>query len=202
MFTAMRNRMIGVGFDAWGWSVRAKAALAAFGRPRLRSLDHVTIPVHDLDVARRFYCEVLGAAYLTTVDAAALAKFGRPPAPNDGEGAYHVSLFAGGSTRLDLFLQRDGQPPLAQGHPHLAFRVPPGEMRAWQKRLERAGVPTEGPLRLGPPGHASLYFNDPSGNHLEIVCLGFADEIPIRPPQMTGLSWGAASADGARRSAR
>jgi catechol 2,3-dioxygenase-like lactoylglutathione lyase family enzyme len=192
MRNAVRNRVIGLGLDAWGWSVRAKQVLRGLGRPRLRALDHVTLPVRDLGVARRFYCEVLGAAYLTTIDAEALARFGRPAAPNGGEGAYHVSLFLGGSTRIDLFLQGTGQPPLAQGHPHLAFRVPPGDMLTWKARLEQSGVPTEGPLRLGPPGQASLYFNDPFGNHLEITCLGFADELPIRPPVLTGLAWGAA----------
>jgi len=29
-----------------------------------------------------------------------------------------------------------------------------------------------GPTRPGPPGQASFYFNDPFGNHLELVTLG------------------------------
>jgi catechol 2,3-dioxygenase-like lactoylglutathione lyase family enzyme len=95
----------------------------------------------------------------------------------------------GGSTRLDLFLQSAGQPAPTQGHPHLAFRVPPGDILDWKARLESRGIPTEGPLQLGFPGQASLYFNDPSGNHLEIVCLGFGEEIPIRPPAMARLVW-------------
>jgi catechol 2,3-dioxygenase-like lactoylglutathione lyase family enzyme len=102
----------------------------------------------------------------------------------------------GGSTRLDLFLQQAGQPPLTQGHPHLAFRVAPGLMLTWKARLEEHGVPTEGPLRLGPPGQASLYFNDPFGNHLEITCLGYTREIPVRPPTLTGLAWADARSRG------
>jgi catechol 2,3-dioxygenase-like lactoylglutathione lyase family enzyme len=189
MLNAVRNRMIGLAFDARAWSVRARRALTNLGQPALGAIDHVTLPVRDLALARHFYCDVLGACHLMTLDAEALARFGRPPAPNDGDGAYHVSLVLGGSTRLDLFLQQAGQPPLTQGHPHLAFRVAPGSMLTWKARLEERGVPTEGPLRLGPPGQASLYFNDPFGNHLEITCLGYTQEIPVRPPRLTNLAW-------------
>ncbi len=163
--------------------------MRALGRPRLACLDHVTIPVLDLDVARRFYCEVLGAAYFMTVDDETFKKHGRPPAPNGGEGAHHVSLFLGGVTRIDLFKQREGQPRPAAGHPHFAFRVSPRAMMKWKRRLEAHHVPTDGPLQLGPPGQASLYFNDPSGNHLEIVTMGFGKAIPIRPPEMSALVW-------------
>jgi catechol 2,3-dioxygenase-like lactoylglutathione lyase family enzyme len=193
MLHAIKNRLVGAAFDGWAWSVRAKRVLSALGRPRLARLDHVTIPVHDLDLARRFYCDVLGAAYLMTIDEAALREFGRPPAKNGGDGTYHHSLYLGGVTRIDLFLQASGQPPPTQGHPHFAFRVPPGDMLAWKARLEDRGIPTEGPLQLGFPGQASMYFNDPFGNHLEIVCHGFPEPIPVRPPEMVGLAWGPAA---------
>ena len=51
------------------------------------------------------------------------------------------------------------------------------------------GVPIEGPLRLGPPGQASIYFNDPFGNRLEITCFGFAGAVEERPPVSTRLVW-------------
>ncbi|MBV9946834.1 MAG: VOC family protein [Myxococcales bacterium] len=175
--------------DVWSRWLRVRRVLRLFGRPRLRALDHVTIPVHDLAAARAFYCDVLGAEYMMTIDAAALARFGRPPAPADGDGVFHVSVLLAGSTRLDLFQQRSGQPGVTQGHPHYAFRVPPRDILRWKALLEAHHVPTEGPLQLGPPGQASLYFNDPSGNHLEICCLGFSGAIPVRPPEMTGLTW-------------
>jgi catechol 2,3-dioxygenase-like lactoylglutathione lyase family enzyme len=187
----IRNKLIAMGLDTWWWAIRAWRALVSLARPQLVHLDHVTIPVRDLDVARRFYCDILGASHMMTIDEAALRKFGRPPAPNGGDGAYHHSLAFGGETRIDLFLQAAGQPPERQGHPHFAFRVPARHMMKWKARLEEKGVPTEGPLQLGPPGQASLYFNDPFGNHVEIVCLGFTAPIPIRPPELTGLAYGA-----------
>lgn len=189
MLEAARNRMIALGFNLWTWSLRVKRTLTSLGQPRLRSFDHITLPVRDLAEAQRFYCEVLGAVHLMTIDEATLKKAGHPAAENNGEGTYHVSLLLGGRTRLDLFFQGFGQPALTQRHPHLAFLVPPGDMRKWKQRLESHGIPTEGPLQLGFPGQASLYFNDPSGNHLEVVCYGFKEKIPVRPPLMTGLAW-------------
>jgi len=84
--------------------------------------------------------------------------------------------------------------PALAGHPHHAFAVPPREMLRWKKKLEDAGVPTFGPTRLGPPGQASLYFNDPFGNHLEIVTQGYLPAIPVGPPDMAALryDWGRA----------
>jgi catechol 2,3-dioxygenase-like lactoylglutathione lyase family enzyme len=105
-----------------------------------------------------------------------------------------VSVYFGGITRIDLFLQRSGQPAVTSGHPHFAFRVPPRHLLKWKLHLESHGVPTDGPLQLGPPGQASLYFNDPFGNHLELECMGFSKAIPNRPPVMANLPWGGGAA--------
>jgi catechol 2,3-dioxygenase-like lactoylglutathione lyase family enzyme len=183
----LRNKLIGLGFELWTLAVRARRVLGSIGRPRLHGIDHITIPVHDLAVARRFYCEVLGAAYLMTVDDATLQKHGRPPAADQGEGVHHISVLLGGQTRIDLFLQHKGQAGAELGHPHYAFRVPPGDMLTWKQRLHSAGVPTDGPLQLGPPGQASLYFNDPSGNHLEVTTHGFVGSVEVRAPEMRRL---------------
>ena len=37
------------------------------------------------------------------------------PAPNNGEGSHHLSIYLGGATRVDLFLQHAGQPAPALG---------------------------------------------------------------------------------------
>ena len=47
---------------------------------------------------------------------------------------------------------------------------------------------------LGPPGQASVYFDDPSGNHLEITCMGFTGEVIPGPPDLTRLRAGRARA--------
>jgi catechol 2,3-dioxygenase-like lactoylglutathione lyase family enzyme len=182
------NRLIGLAFHARIRLVRLRRVLQSFGRPRLHGVDHVTIAVTDLAEARRFYCDLLGGTLMMTIDDAALARFGRPPAPNGGEGSHHLSLYLGGATRVDLFLQHAGQPAPTIGHPHYAFQVAPGELLGWRARLAAAGVRLDGPLRLGPPGQASLYFNDPFGNHLELTCLGFTGAVEQRIPNMAALA--------------
>jgi catechol 2,3-dioxygenase-like lactoylglutathione lyase family enzyme len=182
MWTSLRKRAIGVGFKTWIWSVRARRLLGALGQPRLRGVEHFTIPVKDLAVARRFYCDVLGGALMVVIDDAALKKFGRPPAANGGEGSHHLSVYLGGATRVDLFLQQVGQAAPTLGHPHYAFGVSARDLPKWQRRLAAEGVIMDGPLQLGPPGQASIYFNDPFGNHLEITCLGYTGAVEQRPP--------------------
>ncbi len=189
MLLLIRNQMIRLAFASHTRVIRLKRAWQLRGQPRIGALDHVTIPVRDLGLARRFYCEVLGAAYAMTVDDETFRRFGRPPAPNGGEGSHHISVYLGGPTRIDLFLQSSGQPAAAAGHPHFAFHVSPRQLLKWIAILASHRVPTEGPLQLGPPGQASLYFNDPFGNHLELVCLGFSKPIPIRPPAMADIAW-------------
>ncbi len=193
MWNSLRVRLIGAGFRAWVWSLRLRRLFATVARPHLRGVDHLTIAVADLGTARRFYCDVLGGSLLMTVDDQMLARLGRPPAPDDGEGSHHLSVYLGGRTRVDLFLQHSGQPAPTIGHPHYAFAVPARELLVWRQRLVEQGVPVEGPLRLGPPGQASLYFNDPFGNHLELTCMGFAGEVEQRPPVPARLPWARAA---------
>jgi len=180
-----RNKGTGAAMVAMNVWARARHRLG-FGL-RVRGLDHVTIPCHDLRVAEDFYIGLLGARLLMRIDEAFLRRVGR--IEDADKGAVHTSAVFSGGPRIDLFIQPDGQPPPAAGHPHLAFHVPPGEVLRWRRRLNDAGVPTFGPTQLGPPGQASLYFNDPFGNHLELVTLGFVGEIPIGPPDMSTLAY-------------
>jgi len=189
MWVMVRNYMIAAGFKAWTYAVRTRRLVRSLGHPRIGRLEHITIPVRDLAEARRFYCDLLGAAFLMQVDDATFRRFGRPPAENGGQGAHHISVYFGGTTRIDLFLQERGQPDSTIGHPHFAFEVPAGHMMVWRALLDRNQVPSDGPIQLGPPGQASLYFDDPFGNHLELTCMGFTHPIPIRPPEMGYRNW-------------
>jgi catechol 2,3-dioxygenase-like lactoylglutathione lyase family enzyme len=169
-----------------GMNVWARAMHRLRPGPSLRGLDHVTFPCDDLRVAEDFYVGLLGGRVLMRVDEAFLRRVGRS---DSGPGAIHTSIVFSEGPRVDLFIQPDAHPPLRAGHPHHAFAVSPREMLQWKKRLNDAGVPTYGPTRLGPPGQASLYFNDPFGNHLEIVTHGYVPDIPIGPPDMTNLAY-------------
>jgi catechol 2,3-dioxygenase-like lactoylglutathione lyase family enzyme len=185
MIRLLRIKGTSLGMAIWNAWARWRHWLR-FG-PRLRGLDHVTVPCHDLRVAEEFYVGLLGARILIRIDEAFLRKVGRTADADSG--AVHTSVVFSGGPRLDLFVQPGGQPPLTAGHPHHAFAIAPSEMLRWRARLNDAGVPTYGPTRLGPPGQASLYFNDPSGNHLELVTRGFLPDIPIGPPDMSALKY-------------
>jgi catechol 2,3-dioxygenase-like lactoylglutathione lyase family enzyme len=154
---------------------------------RVRHVDHVTMPCRDLAVAEAFYVGVLGARVMLRVDEPFLRRVGREADANAG--AIHTSVVFDGGPRVDLFVQASGQPPVMSGHPHLALAVSPREILAWRARLNERDVPTFGPTRLGPPGQASLYFNDPFGNHLELVTQGFVPSLPVGPPDMASLSY-------------
>jgi len=150
-------------------------------------IGHLTIPVRDLDVAERFYVGLLGGTVLMRVDAEFLNLVGRPAEPR----SFHTSITYGSDTRLDLFPQPEGQPPVASAHPHVAIRVRPESLMSLVRHLRDEGIPVEGPNRLGPPGHASAYFNDPFGNHLELETFGYDGDVKIGPPNMESLvySW-------------
>ncbi|QXX74855.1 VOC family protein [Methylovirgula sp. HY1] len=189
MIRGFRNGVISFAFGATVCALRLRRVLSGLGKPRIRTVDHVTIPVHDLDAAQRFYCDLLGGALLARIDNDFFRRVGRPVYAENTQGVFHVSLLFGGATRIDLFQQNYGQAAAAQGHPHYAFRVRPRDLPKWKARLEVHGIPCDGPLQLGPPGQASLYFNDPFGNHLELECMGYAESIPARPPEMARIVW-------------
>jgi catechol 2,3-dioxygenase-like lactoylglutathione lyase family enzyme len=184
-FFKVRGAALGMGlFNVYA---RARHRFGRNGGLRVQSLDHLTIPCGDLGVAEAFYVGVLGARVLMRIDEAFLRRMGR--SGEDAARARHISLVWSGGPRVDLFEHPLGQPPLLAAHPHYAFTVAPDELPRWKARLEQRGVPTQGPTQLGPPGQASLYFNDPFGNHLELTTLGFTGTIPIGPPDMAALAY-------------
>lgn len=189
MSNAFRIAAISLAFQMRIWALRLRRRLGSFGRPRIGPLDHVTIPVHDLEEACRFYCDVLGGLLLMRIDNDFFRKVGRPAYDANAQGVFHASILFGGPTRVDLFQQNYGQAAPNQGHPHYAFRVRPADLPKWKAKLDSLGIPCDGPLQLGPPGQASLYFNDPFGNHLELATMGYKEAIPARPPEMARIAW-------------
>jgi catechol-2,3-dioxygenase len=122
---------------------------------QLLELDHFGLDVSDLERAEEFYTKVLGLEVAQ--------RFGR-----------HQVLLRCGSQMLALFERQDLPPrvtdridnPLGKGH-H-AFRVSLVDFRNAQKEFSARSIPTQGPIDWG--DHDCLYFLDPDGNLLEIVC--------------------------------
>ena len=126
----------------------------------IKSVEHVTINVSNIEQATKFYRDILGFAHLETVS----------DGPKD-----LVYFQIPGSSRLELFCYHGKAPKLAPvggdiealGYVHLAFLV--DDVDEWAKNFEAKGVPvTFGPTDLPQLGIRVCLFTDPDGNTLEI----------------------------------
>ncbi|MCB9760137.1 MAG: VOC family protein [Alphaproteobacteria bacterium] len=159
--------------------------------PPIHGFSHITLPVGDLDVAERFYVGLLGATKLRRFDRETFLRY-RPDRADEADAdnsPLHLEIRFPGTTELHLFLQRGLAPRTPAPHPHYALSVAPGDLDAFTARLRDAGVPVDGPRRLGPPGHASVYFADPFGNTLELATFGYTGEVASGAPDVSVLGW-------------
>ena len=114
----------------------------------LRGIDHVVLRVGDIDVMRRFYCEVLGATHVVY----------RPQ--------YGMSHLRIGNAMIDLVKgTRDGV-----NMDHLCLRVEPFDRDAIVAHLEKHNVAVgKITTRFGAEGNGiSIYLADPEGNTVEL----------------------------------
>jgi catechol 2,3-dioxygenase-like lactoylglutathione lyase family enzyme len=151
------------------------------------TLDHVAIPVGDAAQTRRFYSEVLG---LSLVDA---------HSGDDWDGhPWLMMVFADADGRQLALCAYRGLKRTPERVPtdarHYAFATTaPRELAAWKRRLEAAGVA----YREEDHGvQRSIYFEDPSGNILEITSAPSAKAVAeAKAEEADALveSWAAAS---------
>jgi catechol 2,3-dioxygenase-like lactoylglutathione lyase family enzyme len=161
--------------------------------PSVDAFAHLTLPVHDLDVAERFYVGLLGAKLVRRFDRETFLRV-RPDRAQEADAdnsPLHLAVAFPDAPELHLFLQRASQRPHPAPHPHIAMNVDHDELDRCVTRLREARVPIDGPRRLGPPGHASVYFADPTGNLLEFVTTEYSGAVEHGPPDVTRLVWAA-----------
>jgi catechol 2,3-dioxygenase-like lactoylglutathione lyase family enzyme len=140
-------------------------------------LDHVRLTVDDLDLAVRFYRDVLGAELVER-------HAGPPPrgllarrTPGDGRPARALfRLGRGPSLQLVLSTRR---PPRGDDQPLWAFAIAPSDVAGFRHRLTAAGVPHVGPAATGPLGQASIYLHDPAGNLLELTTTAYTGAVTV-----------------------
>ena len=118
---------------------------------RFEAIDHVSVPVGDVDEAIHFYGEVLGLAQIDRPD------FGFPGAWF-GTGTVPLHLTTGS--------KRQSDPHLAPKEAHIAFRV--SGIENLVARLRTADIEIH-ELENSPAANAQLFFHDPWGNMLEII---------------------------------
>jgi len=115
---------------------------------KLRGIDHVVLRVRDIDVMRRFYCEVLGAEHVAY----------RPK--------FRMSHLRVGGAMIDLVEgERSGC-----NMDHLCLRVEPFDQDEIVAFLKSRNVAL-GPIRerFGAEGNGvSIYLTDPEGNTVEL----------------------------------
>ena len=125
---------------------------------QVKTIDHITIVVRDLEQSSRFYTDVLG-----------MNEVERPNFEFPGQ------WFQAGSTQIHMNVQGEeagqaGLPPLgakslARGF-HFAFEVDHCDAAA--ERLKELGVPIVMGPRSRPDGARQLYIYDPDGHLVEI----------------------------------
>lgn len=157
--------------------------------PFIDGFAHITLPIHDLDAAEAFYVDLLGAELVRKLDHAALLR-SRPDRAHEADSdnsPLHLAVRWHDTPELHLFLQKNRPKPVPAPHPHLAMNVDADDLDVFVGRLTAANVRFDGPRRLGPPGHASVYFADPFGNTLELTTMGYQGEVIDGPPDIARL---------------
>jgi catechol 2,3-dioxygenase-like lactoylglutathione lyase family enzyme len=125
---------------------------------QVKTLDHVTLVVKDLERSRRFYVDMLG------MEAMDRPKF-----------SFSGSWFRAGTTQIHLILEHaesgpagllDAKHPASSRSHHFAFEVADSrQAAAW---LAQAGVPILSGPKERPDGAVQTFVQDPDGHVVEL----------------------------------
>lgn len=125
---------------------------------RVKTLDHVTLVVKDLEASRAFYCDLLG-----------MQQVERPGFQFDGR------WFQAGNTQIHLILEHPTSGPAGEStadlekssrNRHFAFEVDDGDEAA--RHLQDAGVPILSGPKHRPDGAVQVFITDPDGHVVEL----------------------------------
>jgi len=141
------------------------------GRPfEVRSIDHVTLVVADLERSRAFYVDLLG-----------MQSIARPPFSFNG------LWFQAGATQIHLILEHAESGPAGNLEPrdrlgmrshHLAFEVADATSAvAW---LRECGVPVVAGPKFRPDGAVQTFVTDPDGHLVELTTFPWKHEQDAR----------------------
>jgi catechol-2,3-dioxygenase len=131
---------------------------------RIRGLGEVSIRVKDLDAMHKFYEEVVGLDVLRRDESFVFFKI----AEGYGGHSQNLALFDA-TNRISLVTKSLELSPEQTTLHHIALNISLEDYETEKRRLEGLG------LKVQATEHAwlhvrSLYFADPEGNMLELVC--------------------------------
>ena len=143
----------------------------------MHSLNHTAMPVHDMDEAAAFYCDVLGATPFgyTTFEIGGV-KTGSALFRSFVIGDFLLALTV---SRNVMEMPGDDEFRGAHGYRH-GFQIARAEFDGIIESLNTHGINFQGPVdhaEDGPFGQ-SVYFKDPSGNFLEFIWRRDEDALP------------------------
>jgi catechol-2,3-dioxygenase len=121
----------------------------------VKALGEVALRVNDLKLMKQFYQDVLGFEVLGEFGTAALLKI--------AEG------YGGHTQVLGLFDRSVRVGPEHTTVDHIAFAIALGDFDSEKRRLESLGLDVEVETHYWVKWR-SLYFHDPEGNQVELVC--------------------------------
>ena len=121
----------------------------------IKSLGEVALRVNNLPEMRRFYQEVLGLEVLGVPGTAVLLRI--------------ADDFGGHTQVLGLFDRSVPVGPERATVDHIAFTIALEDYQSERKRLESLGLAVETKDHEWVKWR-SLYFHDPEGNEVELVC--------------------------------
>lgn len=125
-------------------------------RSGIQTIDHIAIPVRDLDLNQSFYLDVLGLKYKTT--------------RRNPDGSPRQTYVLAGENIIGLHLPGVNAGVSPSRAPRLGIGVSKERFAEIQRKLRERNHPFAGPVDH--PGDApllfSIYLTDPDGNYLEI----------------------------------
>lgn len=124
----------------------------------VETIDHIAIPVRDLEANQKFYVEILGLKFKTT--------------RRNPDGSPRQTYLLAGDNIIGLHLPGVSAGVSPSGGPRIGVSVSSERLAQVTNNLRAANHPFTGPVEhdSDAPLARSIYFDDPDGNHLEF-CL-------------------------------
>ena len=121
----------------------------------VKTIDHIAIPVRDLDANQAFYIDILGLIFKTT--------------RRNPDGSPRQTYVLAGENIIGLHLPGIAAGSSASAGPRIGVGVSSERFEQVEKNLIHANYSFSGPVEhsLDAPFERSIYFDDPDGNHLE-----------------------------------